>query len=322
MITTPPNTSFEATVGGMPTGLTGTIGVRILDNVGGTTSTRVTTGIAEFPSGSGFYTKTFSSGLSTAGQYTIMWDTGSVSPSTTAQEDLLVTATAAVSGVVSAGNLTSLDNARLWVFRGETTTTSQDNLLTLLINTKSEAIRDWTQREFTTSTQTRTFDYDGSGYMSLAPYELRTATSITVTEDNGTSTVLTASDYRLDPPGKTQQSTYLNLEIDPQLFPTSEPFGLEVAIAGDWGMAAVPAAAEEACLVAVDDGFRNPGGFSSFAVGPYSAGEDISLPGRPLSGLPPRSRSLLRPFVRHMFLPPISFTKRPTATRWGQWPGW
>jgi hypothetical protein len=46
MIYALPGASFEATLTGAPTGLTGTIGVRILDNAGGTSLARQTTGIS------------------------------------------------------------------------------------------------------------------------------------------------------------------------------------------------------------------------------------------------------------------------------------
>jgi hypothetical protein len=69
-----PGASFEATLTGAPTGLAGTLGVRILDNAGGTTTARATAGIAEFPAGSGFYTVTLTA-PTTAGQYSVFWDT-------------------------------------------------------------------------------------------------------------------------------------------------------------------------------------------------------------------------------------------------------
>jgi hypothetical protein len=83
-----PSTSFEAVADGFAAGLTGTIGVRIIDNAGATTTARVTAGIAEYPAGSGIYQKTLTS-PATAGQYSIVWD----DTSSYATEDLTVTAT-------------------------------------------------------------------------------------------------------------------------------------------------------------------------------------------------------------------------------------
>jgi hypothetical protein len=96
-IYTPPGATIEATLGGAPTGLTGTLGVRVLDNAGATTIARATAGITEFPAGSGFYAATLTAPV-VAGQYTIFWDTGTVSPASTASEDLIVTFSPAVTG--------------------------------------------------------------------------------------------------------------------------------------------------------------------------------------------------------------------------------
>lgn len=91
MIEAYPGATFEAVVEGFPTGLTGTVGVQILDNTGGVTVARTTTGIAEQPAGSGVYAKSFVAPL-TVGQYTLVWDEGTISPGTVATEDLTVLA--------------------------------------------------------------------------------------------------------------------------------------------------------------------------------------------------------------------------------------
>lgn len=90
MIYAAPGASFEARVEGFATGLTGTVGVRLLDNVGGTTTARVTAGIIENPASSGSYVVTMTAPAG-SGQYAVFWDTGTVSPTTTASEDLTVT---------------------------------------------------------------------------------------------------------------------------------------------------------------------------------------------------------------------------------------
>jgi hypothetical protein len=79
MIYAAPSSTFEAVAAGMPTGLTGTIGVRIRDNQGADTLARTTAGIAEDIAGSGIYRATLTA-PATQGQYTIVWDTGGASP--------------------------------------------------------------------------------------------------------------------------------------------------------------------------------------------------------------------------------------------------
>lgn len=95
MITVQPSSSFEATAQ-FDTALAGTLGVRITDNAGNTTTARVTAGIAEYPAGSGIYAVTLTA-PATAGQYTLVWDDGAGGD--WAIDDLLVTTVIAVSGI-------------------------------------------------------------------------------------------------------------------------------------------------------------------------------------------------------------------------------
>jgi hypothetical protein len=85
-----------------PTGVAGTMGVQIVDNIGNVVVAR-RTGAAEFPSGSGIYH--ISMGVVPAlvpGRYGVIWDTGTVSPTTVAVDDLVIVPP--VSGVVSTGS--------------------------------------------------------------------------------------------------------------------------------------------------------------------------------------------------------------------------
>lgn len=91
MIFAKPSTSFESTATGFTTGLTGTIGVRVTDGVGGTTIARTTSGIVETPAGSGVYVATLTAPVN-VGQYQVTWDDGG-SPATWAAEELTITAT-------------------------------------------------------------------------------------------------------------------------------------------------------------------------------------------------------------------------------------
>ncbi len=101
MIFAKPSTSFESTATGFPTGLTGTIGVRVTDGVGGTTIARTTSGIVETPAGSGIYVATLTAPVS-IGQYQVTWDDAG-SPTTWAAEELTVTATGSQTVTPSTG---------------------------------------------------------------------------------------------------------------------------------------------------------------------------------------------------------------------------
>jgi hypothetical protein len=143
MIYVAPSASFEAVVQGFATGLTGTIGVRLIDNTGATSIARTTVGITEFPASSGIYQVTLTA-PSTAGQYTIVWDDGSVDPSSVATEELTVTTSTqvqVVSGSFSYDITTVLGKTRLEI--GDTDSTAQlftDEELNVYIDTRSDNV--------------------------------------------------------------------------------------------------------------------------------------------------------------------------------------
>jgi hypothetical protein len=92
-----PSASFEATADWGTTGLTGTIGVQILDNVGGVTTARTTAGVTEIASG--IYSATLTAPAA-AGQYSVVWDDGT----TYASDELTVTSSTSIStGITDAG---------------------------------------------------------------------------------------------------------------------------------------------------------------------------------------------------------------------------
>ena len=84
-----PGESFEAQLDNAPTGLTGTIGVQVIDTPGTTVLVpRTTAGIAEVPAGSGLYAAPLTA-PTTQGTYSVVWDTGGASPQY-AREELRV----------------------------------------------------------------------------------------------------------------------------------------------------------------------------------------------------------------------------------------
>jgi hypothetical protein len=101
MILAKPSETFEA-VAQFTTGLTGTLGVRITDNVGATTTARVTAGIAEYPAGSGIYEVTLTA-PDDRGQYSLVWDDGT----NYAIDDLVVTSS--VTGAVAGDTYATVD---------------------------------------------------------------------------------------------------------------------------------------------------------------------------------------------------------------------
>lgn len=89
---------------GFPSGLVGTIGVRIVNlATGSTVIARATAGIVEPVSGSGIYLATLASNPGD-GRYADIWDSGTVSPSTVGEDSFKIGAGA----VVNAPTLTNV----------------------------------------------------------------------------------------------------------------------------------------------------------------------------------------------------------------------
>lgn len=204
---------------------------------------------------------------------------------------------------LSADALCTVDEAQSYLGDPGADTT----VLELVVNGKSRAIQRYCRREFCpkTAAEARSFSYDGSGILSLSPYELRAATTITV---NGSEIQTTG--YRVEPRGKTPEGTYLWLllpaygpgrstpSIAVDLPPTE--FGHEVIVTGDWGAfddhTDVPGDVKLACLIAVAQGWRNPEGFQGRSLGEL----DIAVGAADFdnSSLPLAARQLLSPYRR------------------------
>lgn len=135
--------------------------------------------------------------------------------------------------------------------------TSRDDLAEQLIAQASAAIERETQREFTaTASATRDFYWTRGAPVWLAPYDLRTVTTITVHPGTAQEDTATANtDYRLKPL-VSRDGLYDRIEFAPDYAPDSsdyeETFGQAVVrVAGAWGYPTVPEPVKRACIVTV-----------------------------------------------------------------------
>ena len=261
-----PSLAFETTVENMPTGLTGTIGVRVLNNVtGATTLARTTAGIAEFPAGSGFYTATLAAPAA-EGYYSAFWDTGSVSPTTTAAEDLNVF-TVVVGGSLPSGfDLCTLANVREHMGL-PASDTSFDTKIQTAITGASQAIMDAVEREFAPATlsEARTISLDptrrinGSVLLDLCPYDLRSVSSFKLNPEDSPTTLADETDYMLWPVD-TPQGVYTSVRLsNAQAYSSTlySRYGFaQVEITGAWGFASVPTPVRDACVLTVASAMR------------------------------------------------------------------
>lgn len=212
-----------------------------------------------------------------------------------------------LAGPLNANALTTLGETREYVLR-DATDDSQDRKLIALINAYSRAIEKYTRREWLPITldATRSFQYDGYGFLSLEPSDLRSATEVVLNSHfpAGYQEILIAGtesavgNYWPKPAGGTAEGTYWWLEL-PYAYRTGGSY--EVSVSGDWGIGTVPSDVELALWIAIDDSYKNPTGFAGGEVGGLAfteIGETSAEPDNRARNLPIESRALLAPYRR------------------------
>ena len=134
----------------------------------------------------------------------------------------------------------------------------QDLIIAALITRASLAIMDYTQREFApaSSSTARTFEYEGGGFLDLAPYDIRTVTLVRMDTDEASPTTLAADEYRLYPyPSK--NGVYSALRLAPYVVASRARWQQRlVEVTGTWGFSAVPDDVAHQCIVTVADWLR------------------------------------------------------------------
>jgi hypothetical protein len=130
--------------------------------------------------------------------------------------------------------------------------------LAFLINSFSDAVHAYTARQFkpTETAATKLYTYDGTGLLSLAPYEATAVTAIVLYTDRPVGeqwTLVAANDYRLEPMQKTPESTYLSIKVprvrsggltvDSDVV-RADLQGVQVSVTGNWGAGVVPSDVE------------------------------------------------------------------------------
>jgi hypothetical protein len=298
-----PGASFEASAANFVTGLTGTIGVRVTDGVGATVTARTTSGIAEYPAGSGIYTVTLSA-PGTAGQYQVVWDSGG-SPVSWASEELVVTSSGGTASVPSGFDLCTLADVRqaLELPSGDT---SRDDLIQTMITQNSRAIINEADREFapTTASATRRFRLGSHSLtLDLSPYDLRSATSVVLNPESANSTTLTAmTDYQLIPV-QPRDGTYLGIRFasnqsNLHTSDTARDFGYTlVDVTGAWGFASVPNDVRRATVIAVTASLRRD--ITELAIAGIEDAQAIATEGPATHSIPVASRRLIAPYRRN-----------------------
>jgi hypothetical protein len=182
--------------------------------------------------------------------------------------------------------------------------TSRDALIATLITAASDAIMNETDREFApvTASATRRIKVDGLTF-DLAPYDLRTVTTMTLNPEGASPTVLAAAtDYQLQPIGA-PSGTYTSVKLSGFLAslyagPSLYTFGYAlIDIAGAWGFASVPTDVNRACVVTVGSWLRKD--VSSLLAGSeFDVGGGIAPAFPTTMEIPNAAKRLLGSFYR------------------------
>jgi hypothetical protein len=196
---------------------------------------------------------------------------------------------------VSAQDLTTLAAVREHLQITDEDDTDSDDLISSLITAASDAVINYTQRRFAPSetAATKSFAYLGRGVVSIAPFVLRTVTSVVVDPSDQNRT-LTADEYELRPLG-TVDGVFTTLRLKGVSI-SDNPLAayqrdLEVRITGNWGYSAVPDAVERAAILTVAAMFAQSAIRGSFF--------EQDAPSMNSPALPGMARALLSPYRVH-----------------------
>jgi hypothetical protein len=183
-----------------------------------------------------------------------------------------------------------------------TAQTGRDALIAELISRASIMIMEFAEREFFADGSlgsTRTFVYEGGGFLSFAPFDLRTLSSIVIDTD-GTSpadTTLTADQYRLEPRQR-RHGVYTGVELR-GLSPVSMNSAVdyrpsrELEVTGTWGFSSVPEDVQEATILTVMHLFRHYG-----QAYPADGGFEVDLSSDGRRSMPFAAVEILRRYRR------------------------
>lgn len=209
-------------------------------------------------------------------------------------------------------DLTTVDMAKAFA-RIKRADTDADTRLPKIVSGVSRMIARYTRRQFVGMNdaqsedgvvdvdlvETKTFEYDGEGYLSLEPYEAREIVSATL---NGRTLTLlqpgermSTTTYSPSPRAKTREGTYWSLRLPKTN--TCRPGGYEdlVEIEAKWGIVGVDEDLELAALHAIAAEYRNPEGMPQRTIGD---GLQITEDEGDGSALPRKSRQILSGFMR------------------------
>lgn len=255
-VTARPGAAFEHPFGWGVTGLAGTLGVRILDNDGATTTARTTAWITELVAGSGEYVVN-GTAPSDAGEYTAFVDDGATTPGHVYTFSILVTTSSPGPVTPNDRDLCALADVKRYAPGYDSLTDPNadalDDILLSLIAAESQDWHDETGREFVaiaSGSSTRTFDLGRIACRRRRLWigDATTVTAVVVVDQGGdTIDTVASTDYVTMPRVREAHEPITSL-----WFPSASDDPAElgahytVQVTATWGFPSVPANVREA----------------------------------------------------------------------------
>lgn len=210
---------------------------------------------------------------------------------------------------MAAADLVSIDEIREHL-QLQTVETEQDDVVASLLTSYSIAIARHCGRQFTPPVDSATHRFrlrpdshlDGLYVLDLAPYDLRTATSVQLHPETAGPVTLTAgSDYTTEP-ANPRDGVHTSLSLWPVPITWTSTaainFGyVNVDVTGSWGFPEVPEDVRQACILAVTGALRENVQAFGGALQPNSIGDGVN----DAIALAPGVRGLLARYKRSLF---------------------
>lgn len=310
-----PEELVETYLESAPTGLVGTVGIQIINTANGAVVTpRTTAGITEIPAGSGaYYAKVTAPG--SPGTYSIVWDTGTIGPLTTAADVLVVNSTGAVPPSIPGQNIITLEQVRR--AKGlQDDEHASDEKYEDAIAFVSEAIRKYCDRSFglPLTTGVREYEYDQDGFVdiddaaSIESVEFKIGTFIAPVQPYAWRAEPIKGppfDYIAIPHWASSYSPEMGFMYNLDVLSRERRFAYlppTVLVKGTWGWPEVPLDVQQAAILTVINYADDPDENISESIENYSfsrggsrqfgAAESVAISGR--------ARDLLAPYVRFL----------------------
>lgn len=157
---------------------------------------------------------------------------------------------------MAAIDLCTLDDVRNFLQK-QTSDAGQDDTISELITRASRLILRYTEREFTpiTASATRSFEWEGGGWLSLAPYDCTVVNSVARVLMDGSTVALSAVQWRAWPvPNPDGVYTALRIYGTVPQSVGIKPTVMQVT--GAWGWPSVPSEVRAACVETVTTWMR------------------------------------------------------------------